>query len=163
MTYAALCRPLQLDGVRGYWQARKGTIISRLGNAFKAPKWFTDKLPTDLDLDGELYLARGAFSEVNGVVKSHNSSRWTEVVFKVFDIPTSDLPFEDRLALLSARFGGADSPVLDGGKNSHFISGNATGKLSRANSRDDGVVQVVPHLLCTSRSVNRSGRRLVPT
>ena len=33
----------KLDGVRAYWDGEK--MLSRLGNAFKTPDWFTDHLP----------------------------------------------------------------------------------------------------------------------
>ncbi|MCA9710804.1 MAG: WGR domain-containing protein, partial [Myxococcales bacterium] len=42
----------KLDGVRAYWDGDR--FLSRLGNAYLAPKWFTEGLPR-FPLDGELF------------------------------------------------------------------------------------------------------------
>ena len=122
-------------------------------------------LPKDLDLDGELYLRRNGFSETSSVVRSHASGRWNELVFKVsrsisdlssletffddpfsslqvFDIPSSTLTFEDRLALLHARFGAPTGTLLDGGENRHY--GHPEG-------RRDKVIEVLGHVKCESK------------
>ncbi len=41
-------------------QLEEPRFISRQGNTFVAPEWFVEGLPTD-PLDGELWMARGAF------------------------------------------------------------------------------------------------------
>ena len=43
----------KLDGVRCYWDGTK--MYTRTGNDFFPPQWFTDGLPVDLALDGELF------------------------------------------------------------------------------------------------------------
>src|SRR5262249_996536 len=43
----------KLDGVRAYWDGE--AFVSRLGNRFVAPDWFTADLPADT-LDGELWV-----------------------------------------------------------------------------------------------------------
>ncbi|KAL7416590.1 hypothetical protein BDY24DRAFT_377587 [Mrakia frigida] len=142
----------KLDGVRGYWNGK--IIVSRAGNIFSVPQWFLDKLPEDLTLDGELYLSRGAFSETNGIIKSKTSNRWSEMVFKVFDAPSSPLAFEERLSLLHTRFGSSSTGnLLDGGENKHAIAGNLAGTANAAanNQRKEGVVEVVEHVLCDGR------------
>ena len=53
----------KLDGVRAHWDPKAGVVVSRQGNAFPVPKWFLDGLPTDVSLDGELFLERGEFSK----------------------------------------------------------------------------------------------------
>ena len=48
----------KLDGVRAWWD---GTgFLSRLGNPYLAPAWFTAALPS-FPLDGELWLERKQF------------------------------------------------------------------------------------------------------
>jgi DNA ligase-1 len=61
----------KLDGVRAYWDGRQ--FISRLGNRFFAPAWFTAGLP-DFPLDGELWGGRRQFQRTVGVVKRQDES-----------------------------------------------------------------------------------------
>lgn len=60
----------KLDGVRAWWTGK--ALLSRLGNAFQAPDWFTKDLP-DVPLDGELWCGRGQFKEAVSITK--NSKR----------------------------------------------------------------------------------------
>ena len=55
----------KLDGVRGYWTGTK--LISRQGNIFHAPEWFTRNLPST-PLDGELWTEREQFPELLSIV-----------------------------------------------------------------------------------------------
>ena len=57
----------KLDGIRAYWDGTN--LISRLGNRFDAPKWFTKNLG-NIPLDGELWLGRGKFQETMSIVRS---------------------------------------------------------------------------------------------
>ncbi|KAL8277259.1 hypothetical protein RQP46_010328 [Phenoliferia psychrophenolica] len=94
----------KLDGIRAYWDGQ-GTLWSRLGNEFHAPAWFTKKLPRGHTLDGELFHSRNNFSAATSIVRSHNSDKWNEIRYKVFDIPSlAHLPFESRLAELAVLF-----------------------------------------------------------
>ncbi|OQR86599.1 DNA ligase (ATP) [Achlya hypogyna] len=96
----------KFDGVRGYWNG--STFLSRLGNPFTAPLYFTKDLPKDVHLDGELFLGRKQFEATISIVKnSHpeNSKNWAQLKFMVFDVPTmKEKPFEERLAYLKQRF-----------------------------------------------------------
>ncbi|KAL7416783.1 hypothetical protein BDY24DRAFT_378239 [Mrakia frigida] len=130
----------KLDGIRGYWDGK--TLVSRIGNVFPAPDWFLNKFPKDLDLDGEIYLGRGAFSEASSIVRSYNSPRWNELTYKAFDIPSSTRPFEERLALLHERFGAPTGSLFGGGENSYY------GKLE---GRRDSVIEVLEHVRCEGR------------
>ena len=60
----------KLDGVRAYWDGRQ--LISRQGNRFAAPAWFTAGFP-DTPLDGELWMGRGTFDELSGTVRQTNA------------------------------------------------------------------------------------------
>jgi DNA ligase 1 len=85
----------KLDGVRAYWDGK--SFWSRQGNAFFAPDWFTERLP-DFPLDGELFGGRKAFQRTVSVVRRQDRSEyWKELAFVVFDAPSLDAPFEDRL------------------------------------------------------------------
>lgn len=86
----------KLDGVRAYWDGTR--FLSRQGNPFYAPKWFTEKLP-DYPLDGELFGGRKKFQRTVSVVRRQDmSDDWKELAFVIFDAPGLDAPFEDRLA-----------------------------------------------------------------
>ena len=104
----------KLDGVRAYWTGSK--FLSRLGNEYHAPEWFTTGLPT-VPLDGELWLGRGAFQRTVSIVRRQDKSEhWKAIQFVVFDAPAAEGPFEDRHAFLRSAIGDADNlyaSVLD--------------------------------------------------
>ncbi|HEY0191750.1 MAG TPA: DNA ligase [Kofleriaceae bacterium] len=86
----------KLDGVRAYWDGE--TFVSRLGNSFLAPSWFTEDLPADT-LDGELWVARKKFSKTIGIVRSGDAGQdWRDICFVVFDAPNAKGSFEERSA-----------------------------------------------------------------
>ncbi|KAG6866902.1 hypothetical protein C0991_003817 [Blastosporella zonata] len=94
----------KLDGVRTYYDGKD--MISRLGNPFTPPKWFLEKLPKDVTLDGELFGGRGQFQSTVSIVKTINSPHWKGITFQIFDIPSKgNLPFEKRIDLLKKLFG----------------------------------------------------------
>jgi DNA ligase-1 len=85
----------KLDGVRAYWNGRE--FISRLGNLYHAPDWFTAGLP-NVPLDGELWIDRKKFQRTVSIVKRQDKSdHWNEVTFVVFDAPLADGLFEQRM------------------------------------------------------------------
>lgn len=70
-------------------------LWSRYGNVIHAPDFFLDQLP-DYMLDGELYLGRQQFQELEKIVKTlEPGPRWKDVTFKVFDSPDSSYVFLD--------------------------------------------------------------------
>lgn len=86
----------KLDGVRAYWDGK--TFISRLGNQYLAPDWFTASLP-DVPLDGELWGGRKQFQRTISIVRRQDrSDHWKSITFLVFDAPKMDAHFEERLA-----------------------------------------------------------------
>ncbi|KAJ7750468.1 DNA ligase/mRNA capping enzyme [Mycena maculata] len=93
----------KLDGVRTFYNG-KG-MVSRLGNPFTPPTWFLDKLPKDVTLDGELFGGRGKFQDTVSIVKTVNSPHWKEITFQIFDIPSENTTFEERVAFLQKLFG----------------------------------------------------------
>lgn len=98
----------KLDGVRAYWDGTR--FVSRLGNAFIAPQWFTASLPKH-PLDGELWVGRKEFQKCVSIVRRQDAGdAWREVRFLVFDAPHLELPFEGRVEALNALFGGGTHP-----------------------------------------------------
>ena len=94
----------KLDGVRAYWDGRQ--FLSRQGNVYHAPVWFTAGLP-DVPLDGELWIERKKFQRTVSIVRRQDKSDlWKEVRFLVFDAPASGGPFEERLAFLKEALAG---------------------------------------------------------
>jgi DNA ligase-1 len=89
----------KLDGVRAYWDGER--FLSRQGNQFHAPDWFTAGLPTT-PLDGELWLNRKSFQETVSIVRRQDKSdHWKKIRYLVFDAPALAAPFEERLQFLA--------------------------------------------------------------
>ena len=86
----------KLDGVRAYWDGQH--LVSRQGNRFAAPIWFTADFPK-VPLDGELWMGRGTFDALSGTVRqlTPDDTQWRNVRYMVFDMPMSDAPFDERL------------------------------------------------------------------
>jgi DNA ligase-1 len=98
----------KLDGVRAYWQ--NGQFLSRLGNRYFAPDWFIQGLP-DVPLDGELWGGRKKFQRTVSIVRRQDKSdQWKELSFVVFDAPTIDAPFEERVAFCQRHLSGGRAP-----------------------------------------------------
>jgi DNA ligase-1 len=88
----------KLDGVRAYWDGKQ--FVSRQGNLYHAPEWFVAGLPT-VPLDGELWLGRKAFQRTVSIVRRQDrSDHWKEIRFVVFDAPSLEKRFEDRLTFV---------------------------------------------------------------
>ena len=85
----------KLDGVRAYWDGQQ--FLSRQGNLFCAPEWFTENLPY-VPLDGELWGGRKRFQRTVSVVRRQDrSDDWREITYYIFDAPAVPEPFEGRL------------------------------------------------------------------
>lgn len=106
------------DGIRALWDGEK--IISRgsgLGNPkvyTYVPEWFINILPPGIALDGEIWIGRGMFQSTGKLsnIKPGSSYSLKEiediwsgkngypVIFKVFDVPSHNGPFEKRIEFL---------------------------------------------------------------
>ena len=88
----------KLDGVRAVWTGTE--LISRNGNKFEAPNWFTNQLPQDIMLDGELFIGRGLFQKTVGTVRKKTpiDAEWNLIKYCVFDAPEVSGIFESRLS-----------------------------------------------------------------
>ncbi len=84
----------KLDGVRAYWDGKQ--FLSRLGNVYHAPAWFTEPLPKT-PLDGELWISQGQFQRTVSIVRQHDAdAEWKQVYYMVFDLPAAKGKFEAR-------------------------------------------------------------------
>lgn len=101
----------KLDGVRAYWNGK--ALLSRQGNAFQAPAWFTADFP-DTPLDGELWMGRQRFAAVAAAVRrSHpDAEEWQRIRFRVFDLPGHDGSFTQRLMAMRALLDPSPSAYL---------------------------------------------------
>lgn len=99
----------KLDGVRGYWDGER--LLTRSGRRIAAPAWFVADFP-DVPLDGELWIGRGRFDEVSGIVRRHepDDEAWRRIRFMVFDLPGHDGTFGQRLHALRALVADLDIP-----------------------------------------------------
>ncbi len=91
----------KLDGVRAYWSGEQ--LLFRSGQPIAAPLWFTQALPK-VALDGELWLARGRFDALSGMVRkaTPNDADWRGITYQVFDLPGAAGGFEQRHEALLA-------------------------------------------------------------
>ncbi len=89
----------KLDGVRAIWDGK--VLRFRSGNTVPAPRWFLGALPKQ-PLDGELWLARGRFEELSGIVRTFppNDQDWRRVRYEVFELPNAPGSFTQRYAQL---------------------------------------------------------------
>lgn len=87
------------DGVRAFWNGKQ--LISRQGNIINAPTWFTAPLAA-VQLDGELWLDRGKFDQLSGIIRRQSpvEDNWLNIKYMVFDLPNSKQVFDERLERL---------------------------------------------------------------
>ncbi len=76
----------KFDGVRAVWDGK--TLRFRSGRDVPAPAWWLAKLPAT-PLDGELWLARGKFDELSGIVRTSPAvdTDWRRVNYLIFELP----------------------------------------------------------------------------
>jgi len=101
----------KLDGVRAYWEGER--FISRQGNEYHAPEWFTKGFPS-VPLDGELWMGRGTFEALSGAVRKEipDDKQWQRIRFMVFDLPAAGKTFDHRLMQLRTLLTKLSSPYI---------------------------------------------------
>jgi DNA ligase-1 len=87
----------KFDGARAWWDGSR--LRFRSGLPIMAPTWFTAALPAQA-LDGELWLARGRFEELSGIVRRQQpvDADWRRVRLLVFELPGAGGTFAQRAA-----------------------------------------------------------------
>ena len=101
----------KLDGVRAIWDGQ--TLRFRSGKTINAPGWFVDGLPKR-PLDGELWLGRGSFERLSGIVRREipGDAEWRQVRYMIFELPGAPGTFAERVALIWETVGQAGLPWL---------------------------------------------------
>jgi DNA ligase 1 len=101
----------KLDGVRAVWDGR--VLRFRSGRPVAAPAWFTEKLPK-VALDGELWLGRGQFDALSGMVRKIKpvDAEWQQVKYMVFELPQNKTKFSERVMTLKSIVQDAAFPQL---------------------------------------------------
>lgn len=98
----------KLDGVRAYWDGHR-CFWSRNGNPFKVPAEVAAMMPLGMALDGELWMGRGTFQQMNGFLKRKDTTatEWyaRNIRFMVFDAPFADGNYEARMAAVRSHLG----------------------------------------------------------
>jgi len=86
----------KLDGVRAIWNGEK--LHFRSGNLIHAPLWFTANFP-DLPMDGELWVGRGTFDRLSGIVRKKIpvDNEWKQVRYMLFELPDHSGTFTARV------------------------------------------------------------------
>lgn len=84
----------KFDGIRAYWDGDR--LFSKQGNEISCPPGFTSDFP-NIPLDGELWLGHNSFAQMNGIIRSRDEASWKNVKYMVFDLPSSQQPFESRM------------------------------------------------------------------
>ena len=102
----------KFDGVRAVWDGQ--ALRFRSGRPISAPAWFVAALPTQA-LDGELWMGRGLFDRLSGVVRQTvpDDVAWRAVKYLVFDAPGLAMPFAQRLLQLQSVLAAAQVPWLN--------------------------------------------------
>lgn len=87
------------DGVRAYWDGR--ALRFRSGLPITAPDWFTQRLPP-MPLDGELWLERGRFEALSGIVRRSvpDDAAWRSLRYMLFELPGGEGGFAQRATRL---------------------------------------------------------------
>lgn len=99
------------DGVRAFWDGAQ--LRFRGGSAVAAPAWFLARLPK-APLDGELWLGRGRFDLLSGLVRraAPDDAGWRELRYMVFELPGASGDFARRAAELARLAADAGWPQL---------------------------------------------------
>jgi len=101
----------KLDGVRAHWDGRQ--LRFRSGNPVPVPRWFVAVLPV-VALDGELWLGRGMFDRLSGIVRREvpRDDEWRQVRYMVFELPGASGSFTERIMQMKAVVAQAGVPWL---------------------------------------------------
>ena len=118
----------KLDGVRAVWDGR--VLRFRSGREIAAPDWFVAVLPAQ-PLDGELWLGRGRFDELSGIVRREqpDPAAWQAVRYMVFDLPGAPGAFSERLSRMTHIVGQAGVNWLQVVPQSRLTDRAALGRL----------------------------------
>lgn len=122
------------DGVRALWDGQR--LRFRSGVTVAAPAWFLARLPKT-PLDGELWLGRGRFDSLSGLVRraEPNDAGWRELHYMLFELPGAPGRFADRADELVRLAAAARWPQL------RAVPQTAVGSRQALRDRLDAVVR----------------------
>ena len=124
----------KLDGVRAAWDGK--ALRFRSGSIVHAPEWFVAGFPPE-PLDGELWIARGRFEQLSGIVRrlQPQDAEWQQVRYMVFELPGAPGSFTERISLMQEIMARANVPWL------HAVAQFRVGDRATLMQRMDAVVQ----------------------
>ena len=155
----------KLDGARALWDGQR--LRFRSGRPVPAPAWFVAGLPPE-PLDGELWIGRGRFAELSGIVRRQQpvDDEWRQVRFMVCELPGAAGSFTERVEHLKTRL---DAVVAAGGEglmlhraDAPYLTGRSDALL-KLKPRLDAEATVVAHLPGRGRLAGMMGALLVET
>ena len=122
------------DGVRGYWDGEK--LLTRGGERIAAPVWFTANWPKT-SMDGELWAGRGQFAKALSTVRQQmpDDAAWRTMRFMVFDLPTQQEPFIERIPVLNGLVSQIDQPWVQAVSQSKVLTHQALKNLLLASTK----------------------------
>jgi DNA ligase-1 len=99
------------DGARAFWDGKM--LRFRSGRSVNAPAWFLAKLPAQ-QLDGELWLGRGKFDELSGIVRKTEpvDAEWRRIKYMIFELPEGAGSFAGRVERIKEIVGAVNWPQL---------------------------------------------------
>jgi len=99
------------DGVRALWEGKE--LRFRSGRPVNAPAWFIAKLPAE-PLDGELWIGRGKFETLSGIVRKTEpqDEEWRRIKYMIFELPKAPGTFAGRAQRIREIAAKAQSPQL---------------------------------------------------
>ncbi|WP_462137694.1 DNA ligase [Candidatus Mycalebacterium sp.] len=126
----------KLDGIRAYWDGKK--LISRNGNVFAAPFWFTHEFP-DEPMDGELWGGRNSFEKISSIVlRDKPHAGWKKIKYVVFDLPAHKGEFKKRNRALKKLVIKADAPYLEKVRQFRILSKDGLNRKLRSITKGGG-------------------------
>lgn len=127
----------KLDGVRAFWDGQ--SLRFRSGRAIAAPGWFIAALPKTA-LDGELWLGRGRFDELSGIVRRESpvDADWRQVHYMIFDVPGDSAPFAERAQTVERVVAQVHQPWLQAVAQRQVADAPALRVLLKATAQDGG-------------------------
>ena len=84
-----------IDGVRCLWTGSE--LLSKSGQPFVPPLFFTEPLPRDVAIVGQLYIPAESSKKCLFHAKRPDMDGWKLIHFSCFDLPTLRKPLEDRI------------------------------------------------------------------
>lgn len=143
----------KLDGVRAVWDGE--ALRFRSGNPIHAPAWFTRGLPGQ-KLDGELWIGRGQFDRLSGIVRKvePDDAEWRDVKYMLFELPDAPGTFSERVEAMARLVAQTGLPHL------HMVEQFRVTNALELQRRLDAVVKAGGEglMLHRAEAIYRSGR-----